>query len=581
MARAVRSDPITTEVVRYELVSAAEEMKRVFKRTTTIDALYELHDFGMSIYDSDVNLIADAPGIPIFSGPLDNCVRVCIEQVGLESLAPGDVLTNTVPYEMGSQSVDAALVTPVFWEDDIIAYTALKAHMGDLGAIDPYPTMSTDVFQEGLMMPSLWLYRKGKLVEEILRLIKYHSRIPFLTAANFLAGAAALRAGSERVQHIAKRYGKRTMHAAIKDMLGQGEKITRQALKEIPDGEWKIVDYMDNNGVGEEPVKISVKVKIEGSEMIVDLSDSAPQQEGPINSPYPGTVAALRYAIKALTTPRFPVNEGHFKPLQVIAPPGNMFHPLPPAPCFLYGWSQLRLIDLTLAVLAQAVPDKVTAISGAEFCPIIMVSHDSEGRGRYLAGGADVVGHGAAFHRDGQNGLFLHAGAAMCNIPIEVREKTPVPVLIGRYELRQDSGGPGKFRGGLGICKDFTTLIPVTTISVLERTTAAQAPGVAGGKAGMLNEAIFFPNTPKEIIRGKHKVEMQSGEAVWLRSAGGAGWGDPLTRDPLLVLEDVVDGYVSVDGANRDYGVIIRETPKGYVLDEVATAKRRQQPQKK
>ena len=579
MARSVKVDAITTEVIRYELVSAAEVIKRVFKRTTTLDALYELNDFGISIYDPDVNLIADAPGIPLFSGPLHYCVKSCIEQVGLENLAPGDVLTNTIPYDIGSQPVDAALVAPVFFEGDIIAYTTLKAHMGDLGAIDPYPTNSTDMFQEGLMMPALWLYREGKLVEETVRLIKANSRIPYLTATNFLAGAAGLRAGGARVRHIAERYGKRGMHAALQQIFSHGERVTRQALREMPQGEWEVVDYMDNDGITEEPVKISVKVKISDGEMIVDLSDSAPQQAGPINSPYPGTIAAVRYVIKALTTPRLPANEGHFKPLQVIAPPGNMFHPIPPAPTFLFGWSQLRLVDLIPSALASTIPDKVTAISGGDFCPIIMVSYDSEGRGRYFAGGGDCVGLGAACNRDGQSALFLHAAGGVRNIPIEVREKTPVPVLIEHYELRQDSGGPGKFRGGLGVRKDFRPLIPVTTISVLDRTVAAQPLGLNGGKGGMLNAVRFFPNTAKEFMRGKHKIDLQPGEVVALETGGGAGWGDPFDRDPQTVLEDVSEGYVSLEAANQQYGVVIRETPKGYIFDEAATTARRQERQ--
>jgi N-methylhydantoinase B len=569
-------DPITTEVVRYELVSAAEEIKRVFRRTTTIDALYELNDFGMSIYDEDVNLIADAPGIPLFAGPLDFCVRACVEHLGLENLRPGDVIVNTVPYEIGSQPIDAALIAPIFSGGELIAYAALKAHMGDLGAKDPYPTNATDVFQEGLLLPGMWLYREGRLVDEVIRLIKQHSRIPFLTATNFIAGAAALRIGCDRVERIAERYGVGGFRTAVNEILTHGERISRKALAEIPDGKWSIVDYMDNNGVDDAPVKIAVTVEKSGDDMIVDLSESAPQQGGPINSPYPGTVAALRYVVKALTAPRAPTNEGHFRPLKVIAPPGTLFHPEPPAPCFLSGWSQLRLLDLIPAALAGVLPERVIAVSGSEFCPIIMVSFDSEGRGSYMAGGADGIGLGAAFNRDGQNAIFLHAGSGMCNIPCEVREKTPVPVIIERYALRQDSGGPGKFRGGVGVVKDFYPTIPVTTISVVEKTSATTVEGVDGGRMGAMNSVVFFPGTDREATRGKYKTEMAPGEVVGLRSGGGAGWGDAFDRGPELVLEDVIDGYVSVEGAERDYGVVVVETADGYAVDAEKTAARRQ-----
>jgi N-methylhydantoinase B len=447
--------------------------------------------------------------------------------------------------------------------------------MGDLGAKDPYPTDSTDVFQEGLLLPGIWLYREGRLVDEVIRLIKQHSRIPFLTATNFIAGASALRIGGERVQALAERYGVEGFRTAVSEIIAHGERISRNALAQIPDGTWEIVDYMDNNGVDPEPVKIHVKVQTSGGELIVDLSGSAPQQGGPINSPYPGTVAALRYVVKALTAPRAPTNEGHFRPLKVIAPPGTLFHPEPPAPCFLSGWSQLRLLDLVPAALAEVMPERVIAVSGSEFCPIIMTSFDSAGRGKYVAGGADGTGLGAAFDRDGQNALFLHAGSAMCNITCEVREKSPVPIIITRYGLRQDSGGAGKYRGGLGVVKDFYPTIPVTTISVLEKTSATTVEGIEGGQAGALNGAIFFPGTDREVTKGKHKTDMAPGEIVGLRSAGGAGWGEAFTRDSELVLEDVIDGYVSADAAAHVYGVVVVETPDGYAVDAEQTSSRR------
>jgi N-methylhydantoinase B len=332
---------------------------------------------------------------------------------------------------------------------------------------------------------------------------------------------------------------------------------------------------MDNNGVDPEPVKIHVKVQTSGGELIVDLSGSAPQQGGPINSPYPGTMAALRYVVKSLTAPRAPTNEGHFRPLKVIAPPGSLFHPEPPAPCFLSGWSRLRLLDLIPAALADTIPERVIAVSGSDFNPVIMASFDSAGRGKYVAGGSDAVGLGAAADRDGQNALFLHAGSGMRNIPCEVREKSPIPVIITRYGLRQDSGGPGTFRGGLGIEKEFYPLLPVTTISVVDKTSATTTTGVGDGKAGALSDVTFFPGTEREIHRGKHKAEMERGDRVQLRTAGGAGWGDPFARDPRSVLEDVLDGYVSRAAAASQYGVVVELTEDGMTLDEAETARLR------
>ena len=565
------NDPITTEVIRYELISAAEEMKRCFKRTTTLAILYELNDFGISIYDDELNLIADVPGIPLFSGTLNYCVQSCINQVGLANLAPGDVLTTTVPFDTGSQPIDAALVAPVFYANEIVAYTALKAHMGDLGAIDPYPTTSTDMFQEGLMMPALYLFRKGELQEQIVRLIKAHSRIPATTATNFLAAASALRAGGRRVETLVRRYGKETFRNAVQEMISHGEKISRAAIETIPDGTWEVVDWMDNNGVDVEPVKLSACVTVRGSDFIIDLSGSAPQQRGPINSPFPGTMSACRYVLKSITTPLLPVNEGHFRPLKVIAPAGSLFNPQPPAACFLYAWPEQRLFDLIPMALAKAIPDRVPAHSGGDCCDFLMTYFDHQtGRGDY-GGGVEAVGMGATLNRDGENALLHHCESGCCNIPNEV-EESRVPLLVERYQLREDSGGAGKFRGGVGVVKEYHALGPTTAISIAERTEASITGGIDGGKGGWLNEITYFPGTPKELKRGKHKAELRAGDRVLIRSGGGAGWGNPLDRDPRSVLEDVIAGYVSRAAAERDYGVVVSDVAGDFSVDHSRTA---------
>ena len=549
-------DPITTEVIRYELISAAEEIKRCFKRTTTLAILYELNDFGISVYDHELNLIADVPGIPLFSGTLNYCVRSCIDQVGLANLAPGDVLTTSVPFDTGSQPIDAALVAPIFVENEIVAYTALKAHMGDLGAIDAYPTASTEMYQEGLLMPALYLFHKGELQDQIIRLIKAHSRIPNTTATNFLAAASALRFGGRRVEALVLRYGKTTFHAAVQEMIAHGERISRAAVESIPDGTWNVVDWMDNNGVDPEPVKITATVTVRGSDFIIDLSGSARQQRGPINSPFPGTVSACRYVLKSLTTPLLPANEGHFRPLKVIAPSGSIFNPTPPAACFLYAWPEQRLMDLIPMVLAKAIPERVPAHSGGDCCDFLMTYFDYEnGRGDY-GGGVEAVGMGATFYRDGENALLHHCESGCCNIPNEV-EESRVPLLVERYQLREDSGGAGKFRGGVGVIKEYHALQPTTAISIAERTKASIVTGIDGGKAGLLNEITYFPGTPREVKRGKNKAELKAGDRVLIQSGGGMGWGNPIERDPEAVLADVNAGFVSPGAAEREYGVVL------------------------
>ncbi len=570
-----RVNPVTVEVIRYELVSAAEEIKKVFKRTTTLAVLYEINDFGISLYDDQLRLIADTPGLPLFSGTLDYCVEACRRQLGPEGFDPGDAVIINYPFDTGSQTIDVAIVCPIIFKGRTLGYAALKGHMGDNAAIDPYPTYTEDIFQEGVIFPALKLFRKGKLDEAILRLIHSNSRIPHATTANFLAGVSALRAGVDRVLALVDRYGVNTFRGAIEEIIDHGERMARKAILEIPDGSWVVEDYLDNNGIAQDPVKIRARVTVAGSNLTVDLEGSATQQAGPVNLPFPGTVAAVRYAIKALTTPFLPSNEGHFSPLRVIAPEGSLFRPKPPAATFLYAWAGFRLIELIPKALSQVIPESVPAGSGGDICGVLLAYYDYEtGRGEQ-AGGPEGQGTGAKYNCDGENGLMHDGESGCCNAPIEVMENR-APVLIERYELRQDSGGAGKYRGGLGLRKDHKTLKDVSMISVAEKTKASVPWGLRGGKPGKNNRVVLYPGTPQEKIVAKYRARLPAGAIVSQQTGGGGGIGNPKDRPVEQVLSDVRNGYVSQEKALEEYGVAVqRIKAEEYVLDAEVTANRR------
>lgn len=566
-----RVDPITVEVIRYDLVSACEEIKKIFKRTTTLPVLYEVNDFGISIYDAKVRLLADTPGIPLFSGTLDWCVASCVKEVGENNLHLGDVIINNYPFVTGSQTSDVAVISPILVDGGLLGHAALKGHMGDFAAIDPYPSTSEDIYQEGIVFPNLKLYRAGVLDEDILRLIRFNSRIGYPTSANFLAAASALRAGVKRVLEISKKYGPDTFLGAIDAILEHGKLVARKAVEEIPDGTWCGVDYLDNNGVEAHPVKIHVKVTVRGSEMIVDLSDSAKEQKGPVNMPYPGTVSAVRYAFKALTTPLLPTNGGHFSPLKVIAPPGSIFNPKHPAPTFLYAWPGFRLMDLLPSLLHSAIPDKVLACSGGDVCGAQLMYYDTQTGHGDIGGGPEGHGTGAKRQFDGENGLMLDGVSGCCNAPVEVMENR-IPVTIERYELRQDSGGPGKFRGGLGLRKDHRTLVDVLLITNAEKTSASVPWGLAGGSPGKNNRVVVHPDASRQRILAKTRGYLKAGEVVSQQSGGGGGYGNPLERDPESILSDVVNEYITLRSARKDYGTVIRKSRNGdFRLDRKAT----------
>jgi len=329
---------------------------------------------------------------------------------------------------------------------------------------------------------------------------------------------------------------------------------------------------MDNNGVDQEPVKISMTVTVKGSDLLIDLSGSAPQQNGPINCPLPGAISACRYAVKALTVPKAPPNEGHFRPLKVTATPRTLFNPVPPAPTFLYFCTALRLVDLIPLALAEAIPEKVPASSGSDVSVILMYFLDHEsGRGETV-GGAEPIGMGALRDADGQNALVHHSEGGCRSIPVEVIESR-APMLVERFELRRDSGGPGKHRGGLGVRKDYRTLSNGLAISLIERITGPEPPGLHGGNPGRRGTVVFYPGTDREERGGRMKREMSPRDVASIETHGGGGYGDPFQRDPKAVLEDVRNGYVSPEAAQRDYGVVVHTA--NWTIDSKATARLR------
>ncbi len=572
-----RLDPMTFAVVRNGLISAANEIYWVFKRTAMLPLLYEFNDFGMSLFDARVNLVADAPGIPLFVGSLDTCVARSIERIGgAEQLKLGDVLFTNNPYLMGGQTADAALTEPIFHDGELIGFGALRAHMGDFGAINPYPCNSTDLFQEGTLFPPLKLYERGRLNATIIKIIEENSRLPAETAGSVLAGVGALRAGSRKLLSIVERYGRDTYLAAIEEMLDQSERATRGALAEIPDGTYVLEDSLDDNGVEREPITLRCAVTIDGTEMAVDLAGSAPEQRGPMNCPWGYTLTACRFALKRLTTPNLPPSSGGYRPLTVTAPPGSIFDPQPPAPCFISALVALRLSDMILQALAPALPERIPAENGGDIMNFLAyLRHPLSGRLCFFfdLGG---LGHGALRDRDGMSSRLHSIQAGSESMPAEILE-TRMPVLKRRFELVTDSGGAGEFRGGLSAAAEFVFESEGSAVGIVEKSRASEVRGLAGGKSPPFrNSVVMFPDTDKELRLGKGAdIPVAPGDVAVVTPAGGGGYGDPLERDPARVGLDVQNDYVSLEASERTYGVVVSDPELGRIDLEATQLLRR------
>ena len=545
-------DLITTQIIRNSLNSAAEQMKRALCRTAMSPIIYEVLDFAAAIYDNHLRLLSQAPSLPLFMGTLNFCIEEAVKGVGGEkNLNNGDIIIYNSPYGTGSHPQDAALVMPVFFENEIIAYTAIKAHWLDIAGKEPYSTDTVDVFQEGTVYPGVKLFSKGELVEDIYKMCLANTRVPNSVAGDINAQAIGVKAGATALKRIVSKYGLTTFREASEEIFDAGEMIVRNYLKKIPNGEYSGSGQMDSNGVEEGLVPFDLKVIIEDEKVILDMSNAPPQQNGPINCPLPSTVSTARVAMSMLAGSNEAPNEGFFRPIEVITKPGTLFHPLSPAPCFLYGWPALQAIEVIYKALGTKFPEKVPASSGGCINGIVYWGQREKSGEPWADGSPHPVGQGASYFGDGATCMH-HAESATRFAPAEVWENRN-PWLINRVELIKDSCGAGKNRGGLGVYFEITMLEDTFATTVCERVKFPPW-GLNGGKEALANNCFVIDQDEKSIeVPKATRIPITKGKRILLQCGGGGGYGDPKERETAKVLDDYKQGYISENYIEKYY----------------------------
>ncbi len=575
-----RVDPITTEVIRNQFISAAEEMKFNLMRTAYNPVVFENCDFAVGVFDPQGNMIAQAPGLPVFLGTLRENVRVITEDIGgLDKFRPGDLYMMNDPYAGGTHLLDVTCVAPVFDQDEVAGFSVAKMHWLDVGGKDPGSSSndSLSIYHEGIRFRSVKLYDAGQLVKPVMDIIKYNVRVSESVLGDLRAQIAACRTGEKRFKAILDKYGKERVVAAIEQFMNHADKMARLSVERIPDGIYKAEGFIDNDSLklDGKPLPIRVSITVKGSEMIVDLTGSQAQNEGPINCGLASTISAIRVGFKCVTTPWVPINEGSFRSLKVIIPENSMFNAKYPAPVCLFYVHLLTLIDTILKALAPALPGKVPA---GHYCDIgvLSISGFDSRKGRdFIHLDSSSGGWGACEGIDGENCLIAIMDGDSKNYPTElVEHKFPLRLL--QFCLYEDSGGPGKFRGGLGHLRDFQVLSDKSWCLTSIDRHDYKPWGIFGGEDGAANDAVFSPGTRREKrVRKVTNFLMRSKETLSIRSGGGGGFGFPWERDPEKVLEDVVDGYVSLAKAQKSYKVAILRKDEGFEINKGATRKLR------
>jgi N-methylhydantoinase B len=591
-------DAATTEVIRHYIASAAREMERTLVRTAYSTIIYEINDYGLSIFDRELRLLGDSTGLSVFLGANEYAVLECRDLGLFDDIAPGDVIMMNVPYVIGTHTNDAILVQGAFHEGELVAYTCVRAHWTDIGGKDPgYILDSTSIHQEGLLIPGIKIIKAGVPDENVMRILRANSRAPITIMGDMNAEIASLRVGCERIEELYAKYGEATVEAAIDRFLDVGEEQARTALRDLPKGSWEAENWMDNDGVDQDRlVRVHVKVTIDDDGMAFDFSGSSDRVRGPINLAFGMTHSVCRIVFKSLTTPDEASNGGQFRPIKVIAPEGNLFHATYPAPVFTI-WASVVAIETIYKALAEAMPEAIPASSGGDLGdPGFYGVEPYTGRQIWHQTNAGV-GWGARADMDGMNSTHHMSMCTLKNVPVEVLE-TRLPVMVTESGLRQDSGGAGRNRGGLGTVRNFRFLDGFGALTIVKKSKTP-GWGLQGGEAGPMNVGILKPNTddpdwearwardiviysdnddvwnnddPTQKHVGMYRGEFGAGDEILYLADGGGGYGPPFERAPERVREDVIDGYVSRDAARTSYGVALTDDLD---IDEAETARLR------
>ncbi len=568
-------NPITVEVLRHGFHAAADEMKLNLMRTAYNPIIYEVLDFSVGLFDDEGDMVSQAAGLPIFLGNLGPSVKQIIADIGPENMQDGDVYLINDTYTVGTHLNDVVVCTPIFLPGEPlpVGHAASRAHWLDIGAVSPggWTTDTTEIYQEGIRLRSIQLYKGGELNRDVYRILADNVRYADSVLGDLRAQIAASRTGERRYVELIQRWGLHTVRDAIAAMYDAEEAAARAAVAAIPDGVYTAESFMDDDGVMlglNRTVKVTVTVA--GDELTIDLTGSSPQVAGPINCGWAATLSGARIAFKAITGPLSLVNEGSFRPLTLKVPDDSMFNAKLPAPSAVYGLVLMTLCDTIFKALADALPDRIPAAHYADVSAIFLFGTDPKSGAPWLHVEAEGGGWGANRFRDGENVMIAIADGDTRNVPIEIVE-AKYPLRIDRYAVRPDSGGPGRYRGGLGHFRDYHVLANDCRITTTQERSECPPWGLFGGGPAMTNRVVVDPDSANpEIVQKCTGKPVAYDAIVSCQTGGGGGYGPAFDRLVDEVAADVLRGYVTVEGAARDYGVVI--DPESGAVDEAATA---------
>lgn len=569
-----RPDPITLGVVWGGLQSIAVEVGTTIHRTAYSAQAREGQDFSVAIFDRRGRMSAQGPYSPGHMGAMNFAVLNMLDAFPAETLSPGDVMLLNDPALGSGHLPDFFVTQPAFHNDDLVGFVVNIVHHTDVGGARPGSQAVEGVFdyhQEGLFIPPTKIVDAGVPNEAALELIAANSRTPDNLRGDLMAQRNALRVGELRLQDLVERHGLNVYESCIEVILDQTEVTMRKAIASIPDGRYEFADHLDDYGPGSDPLIVQVAVTVDGDRLALDFNGSAPQTESGLNAYLNYTKSYSYAAIKCLTDPFGPMNAGALRPIDISVPEGSFLNPRRPAGGGPRAIICYRVFEAILGALAPALPDRVAAAS-SHFSNPTWGGFDPAKGDRFVAYELVLGGTGARASQDGCEAMSSAFNAS--NIPVEAQEAVQ-PIIVERFELIPDSGGPGRQRGGCGIRRDMRILGEDVKLTNLSERQKFAPFGLFGGEPGALGATVINPGEPSERkIGGKASLDLEYGDVVSFRLSGGGGYGDPRERDPEAVAGDVRLGLVSIAAARDRYSVEIG--PDGIVDIEATLEARRE-----
>ncbi len=539
------TDPVTLEVVRHAIYAIAEEMRAILMRSARSPVLKEAGDLSCAITDARGQLVAQGRDIPIHLGVMAFTVAEFLRRVPADSLREGDVYFTNHPEVGGNHLPDVKAIMPVFHRGRLAAFAITLAHWPDVGGARPgsYVADARDRYAEGLCIPPLALVRGGQLDEAAVELVLSNVRGREDRRGDILAQYAATAVAAARLRDLFDRVGVEVATRCMDRFLAESEAQMREEIAKLPPGEYRGEDWLDDDGVDDAPVRIAVRVRVEGTTLEVDFEGTAPETRGPLNATPFVTASAVFYTVRALLGPEIPANAGCYRPVRLRIPPGTVLNPGPDAPRVggNHETSQ-RVVDALLRALAPVLPDRIVA-GGAGTSGLVMLSGLRSDRRPFVLYEVHGGGEGAGAARDGTNAVRVHMSNVM-NTPVEVIE-SEYPLRVEWCELRPDSGGRGRFRGGVGLRRAYRILGERAELSTMVERVRRPPWGVFGGEDGAPFQIRCQRGDEVIPLRGKENRDLVRGDLVMVDSCGGGGYGPPEERAPERREADLREGYIT------------------------------------